>query len=45
MKEFEDKVDSIVCALSAYYFDKCKNKCKVYGKKNGLIISPHPDLR
>lgn len=44
LKEFEDKVDAVVCVLSAYYFDKYKDKCKVYGKVNGLIVSPHPDL-
>ena len=44
LKEFEDKIDSIVCALTAYYWDKYPEKCKIYGAKNGFIVSPHPDL-
>ncbi|MFT4311400.1 MAG: DUF429 domain-containing protein [Candidatus Woesearchaeota archaeon] len=43
LKEFEDKIDSIVCALTAYYFDKYKKTFKIYGEKNGFIVSPHPD--
>lgn len=44
LKGFEDKLDAVVCALTSYFVYNYPDKCKVYGKENGLIISPIPKV-
>ncbi|MFT4310919.1 MAG: DUF429 domain-containing protein [Candidatus Woesearchaeota archaeon] len=44
LKEVEDMLDSIVCALAVYYYYKKPSSCQLFGKKNGIIMSPMPHI-